>query len=82
MNKTACYVGMIFIGLSGSAYAAETESPRDPPAETAPQSGASTTVKAPAGVTFPDAAAQTAGKPSCRSASAEMTNGATDTCKK
>ena len=78
MKSAVFTVGLILLASSG-ARAVETESPRNPPAETAPQSSASTTVKAPAGVTSPDTAT---GKPGCRTASAEMTNGATDTCKK
>ena len=68
------------------AAVAQTETPKTPAAETAPQTSASTTVKAPAGVSDPDNAqnSQTGingAKTGCKSASAEMTNGATETCK-
>ena len=54
--------------------------------ETNPQSSASTTVKQPAGVsTQPAMEGDTQGmngaKTGCKSASAEMTNGAVETCK-
>ncbi len=65
---------------------AQTETPKTPAAETAPQSSATTTVKAPAGVTNPNAAQNDQSginnaKTGCKSASAEMTNGATESCK-
>ena len=55
--------------------------------ETNPQSSASTTVKQPAGVSTPattenDTQGVNGAKTGCKSASAEMTNGAVETCKK
>lgn len=72
--------------LGASALAQQTETPNKPAAETAPQSSATTTVKAPAGVTHTNdaemkATSDTTGKTNCKTASAEMTNGATESCK-
>ena len=54
--------------------------------ETNPQTSASTTVKQPAGVSTPAVQGDTQGvkgaETDCKSASAEMTNGAVESCKK
>ena len=76
---------ILFAGLVTPA-AAQTDTPKSPAAETAPQTSATTTVKSPAGVTDPNSAQSdqtgiNGAKTGCKSASAEMTNGATESCK-
>jgi hypothetical protein len=82
----ACGTLAACILIGTAATAQTTETPKAPAPETAPQSSASTTVKAPAGVTSTGAAQNdTTGsigaKTGCKTASAEMTNGATESCK-
>jgi hypothetical protein len=77
---------MVLFGALASTTVAQTETPKTPAAETAPQTSASTIVKSPAGVTDPNKAQNdqtgiNSAKTGCKSASAEMTNGATESCK-
>ena len=79
------WIAVAAISLSVIALPAwaQTKSEQEP--ETNPQSSASTTVKQPAGVSTPATQGDTQGmngaKTGCKSASAEMTNGAVETCK-
>jgi hypothetical protein len=86
MGRTTILIVAAAFGLCTATLAHSAETPKDPAPETAPQTSATTSVKAPAGVTDPNAAqnAQTGinnAKTGCKSASAEMTNGATESCK-
>ena len=83
MKRNAIAVAVISLSLIAPPVWAQTKSEQEP--ETNPQSSASTTVKQPAGVSTPAMQGDTQGvkgaQTGCKSASAEMTNGAVETCK-
>ena len=77
--------GLAALLLTGPALAQQNDA--DQATETNPQTSASTTVKQPAGVSSPatvenNTQGVTGAQTGCKSASAELTNGAVETCKK
>ena len=85
--KRTLLVAAPIAALLITGLASAQQNSTDQTQETNPQSSASTTVKQPAGVSTPatierNTQGVTGAQTGCKSASAEMTNGAVETCKK
>lgn len=86
MRRLTIAIGLVSLSFAGSAWA-QSGAPAESHPGTLSQPVGTTDVQPPAGVTRTDAAETKAtssmpGTTACQSASAEMTNGKVETCKK
>lgn len=86
MSRLTICIGLLSLSLAGSALA-QSSDPAETRTEAPSQPVGTTDVQSPAGVTRTDnaeikATSSLPGTTSCKSASAEMTNGSVETCNK